>query len=427
MTATAPALPGLDAHPHARAILVPALPPAGRPSHAYLFHGPSGTGKRTVARALAAALLADGSPDPASVAERVARGTHPNLTWVVPSGALEMLVGDVDEAVVASIARTPFESRRRVFVIEAAHTMSDQVANRLLKTLEEPPAFAHVVLLAHRLHDVLPTVASRCQPVRFDPLPVDVLEQRLRADAAGGAHAGGAGMGEGAGEGTREGAGADDANRLKACARLAQGDARLALWLAGEQGDALRASAERLVRGALQGRTRERQWLEVVEQAKAAGAAAGVELQRRVEAELELMPVKERRRHVREATDAQRRAERRERTGALDIALRLSELWLRDVWLVAEGAPALVYAVDRLDKLHLDAAERSPERLRRAVELIAQTRLRLQLNVAEELALETLAYRLKRLLGSPTAPADSPSALADPPSALADSPSATQL
>jgi DNA polymerase-3 subunit delta' len=62
------ALPGIDAHPHALAVLGPALPPAGSPSHAYLFHGPPGTGRRAVARAFAAALLADGAPDPQGVA-----------------------------------------------------------------------------------------------------------------------------------------------------------------------------------------------------------------------------------------------------------------------------------------------------------------------------------------------------------------------
>ena len=75
---TGAALPGIEAHPHARAVLGPALPPEGSPSHAYLFHGPAGTGKRAVARAFAAALLADGAGDPGLVAERVARDAHPD-------------------------------------------------------------------------------------------------------------------------------------------------------------------------------------------------------------------------------------------------------------------------------------------------------------------------------------------------------------
>src|SRR6202050_4304156 len=163
------ALPGIDAHPHARAVLRPALGPEGAPSHAYLFHGPSGTGKRTVARAFAAALLAEGARDPGAVAERVARDSHPDLTCVTPSGAAEMLGGHIDEPVsgaemaggdsdepgVAPATRTPFESSRRVFVIEGADTMNDQAANRMLKTLEEPPPFVHLVLLPDRREAVL--------------------------------------------------------------------------------------------------------------------------------------------------------------------------------------------------------------------------------------------------------------------------------
>ena len=180
-------LPGLDGHPHAQALLLPVLPrdgerPAREPAHAYLFHGPHGAGKRTVARALAAALLAEGARAPEAVAGRVARDAHPDLTWVTPSGAGEMLVADIDQAVVAAAAHTPFESRRRVFVIEDAHTLNDQAANRLLKTLEEPPPFAHLVLLAPSPREVLPTIASRCQLVRFDPLPSARIEERLTAD-----------------------------------------------------------------------------------------------------------------------------------------------------------------------------------------------------------------------------------------------------
>lgn len=132
-------LPATAAHPHARAVLTAALPPAGRPSHAYLFHGPAGAGKRDAARELAAALLADGAPDPVAVARRVNDGAHPDLTWVRPGGASELVVADIDEAVVAAAQRTPFEARRRVFVIERADAMNDAAANRMLKTLEEPP------------------------------------------------------------------------------------------------------------------------------------------------------------------------------------------------------------------------------------------------------------------------------------------------
>src|SRR3954468_21727752 len=167
-------LRGLDRHPRARAVLR-----LDAPSHAYLFHGPAGAGKRDVARAFAAEPVAGGSPDPDSARPRVLRGVHPDLTWVAPSGAADMLVSDIDEPVVAAATRTPFESRRRVFVIERADTMNDEAANRMLKTLEEPPAFAHLVLLTNRPGNVLPTIASRCQHVRFDAAPPEELAARL--------------------------------------------------------------------------------------------------------------------------------------------------------------------------------------------------------------------------------------------------------
>jgi DNA polymerase-3 subunit delta' len=362
------ALPGIDAHPHARAVLTPALGPEGTPSHAYLFHGPSGTGKRTVARAFAAALLAEGARDPGAVAERVTRDTHPDLTWVTPSGAAEMLVSDIDEPVVAAATRTPFESSRRVFVIEGADTMNDQAANRMLKTLEEPPPFVHLVLLTDRREDVLATIASRCQAVRFDPLPQAQIAARLKDI---------------------------EPERARACARLAFGDARLAARLASEEGEALRAGAEVFVRSALSGATGERRWTELLDVAKVAGEAAGEAEGERLLQELELVPSKERKRYEREGADARRRAERRARTQALDLTLRLAELWLRDVLCIAEGAPESVYAVDRVAELTADARGRSGATLRACVELVQDTRLRLALNVSEELALEVLAYRLE--------------------------------
>jgi DNA polymerase-3 subunit delta' len=401
-------LPGIDAHPHARAVLTPALAPGGRASHAYLFHGPPGTGKRAVARAFAAALLLDGARSPGTVAERVARDSHPDLVWVTPSGAAEMLVADIEEPVVAAATRTPFESARRVFVIERAETMNDQAANRMLKTLEEPPPFTHLLLLVDRREDVLATIASRCQPVRFDPLPAALIARRLTGaggvDAAGGA--GGAGAEGGAGERVL------DAAHAQACARLALGDADLAAQLASDAGEALRARAEDYVRSALAGATDRRLWLGLLDVAKAAAAAAGERAQEQLERELELVPSKERKRHEREGAEARRRGERRVRTRTLDLGLRLGELWLRDVLCVCEGAPELVYAVDRREQLEQDArgagaaGGRDPLALRRGVELVADTRLSLTVNVSEELALEALAYRLEAILTHDALPAN---------------------
>lgn len=367
---------GIDQHPHARAVLLPALEPTGSPSHAYLFHGPGGTGKRAVARVFAAALLADGAREPATVSERVANRTHPDLTWVTPSGASEVLVSDIDEPVVAAVTHTPFESARRVFVIEAAGTMNDQAANRLLKTLEEPPSFAHLILLAAHSGDVLPTIASRCQQVRFDPLSEEALQARLIASDP-----------------------ALDVKRATACARLAAGDGHLAACLASEQGMAWRESAEGFARFTLGVEDAQaRPWLEMLALAKAAGVEAGEHTTERLREQAELLPSKERRKYEREGVDVVRRGERRARTATLDLCLRLAGLWLRDAACVAGAVPELVFASDRETELAADAQGRDTGTLLHGVQLVEETRLRLELNVSEELALEALAYELSDLL-----------------------------
>src|SRR3954465_4789589 len=201
---------------------------SGEPSHAYLFHGPAGTGKRTVARAFAAELLAEGSPDPDEVRTRVMHGAHPDLTWGRPTGAHVMRVDDIEGPVVSAATRTPFEARRRVFVLERVDTMNDEVANRLLKTLEEPASFVHLILLTDALGRVLETVVSRCQLVRFEPRPAERVAAALE------------------GEGV-------EAEVAGACARLALGNAARARLLASPDGASLRAEVEAFTAAGLAG------------------------------------------------------------------------------------------------------------------------------------------------------------------------------
>ena len=188
----------LERHPHARAVLGPALASGGRASHAYLFYGPGGAGKRAAARAIAAELLVAGSQDPAGARARVASGAHPDLTWVAPSGAHEILVSDIDGPVVSAASKTPFEAGCRVFVIDRVDELGDEAANRMLKTLEEPASFVHLILLTDRLAEVLPTIRSRCQLVRFDAPSVNETAAVLAGlgeseDAATGLRPSGAG------------------------------------------------------------------------------------------------------------------------------------------------------------------------------------------------------------------------------------------
>lgn len=377
-------LAGTEQQPHARAVLAGALAGPGHPanpSHAYLFQGPAGSGKRTVARSLATALLCeteDGrTVDAESVRQRVERRAHPDLTWVRPSGAGEMLVRDVDEAVVQAVARRPFEARRRVFVLERAHAMNDQAANRLLKTLEEPPDYVVLVLLSDRPGELLTTIRSRCQTVRFDARPEAEIAARIAAET-----------------------GADPATAL-ACARLGLGDAQAALTLARPDGVALRASAEAFARHALTGAPGMSPWRTVADAAAARGTAAGAEVEREAAERAERLPDRERKRVERDAKDDAKRAIRRERTASLDAALRLAGLWFRDVASMQVGAHEQLHHADRHDELRTDAAlVDDPHRLLACVDLVDTTRRSLRLNATEDLQLDALSVRLRAALGA---------------------------
>ena len=365
----------LEPHPHAAAVLGAALAPGGGPAHAYLLHGPAGTGKRAAARAFAAELLSQGARDPANARVRVEHGSHPDLTWVAPSGAHEMLRRDVDEAVVGAAGRTPFEAAWRVFVLERADTMNDETANSLLKTLEEPPAYVVLLLLTDRPSQVLPTIASRCQPVRFDALGAEAVAERLQRQGVAPASA-------------------------LACARLALGDGEKALALGLADGPALRAHAEAFARAPLARRTAEQPWEPLLKAARERGQVAREEVEAALVEELAYLPKKEHRRRETEFTERARRAERRAGTGALDQALQLVGLWYRDLAAVAAGAPELVHHSDRLEALEEDAAGRDGGELLASVEVVDDARARLALNVDPQLSFEELAYRLEGLLST---------------------------
>ena len=365
--------------PRVRAALGAAL--ASGPSHAYLFRGPRGAGKRAAARAFAAELLATASADPEDARRRALLdpSPHPDLVWIAPRGA-QHLVEEVREKVIRAASYRPFEGGRRVFVIEAAEALRDESQNALLKTLEEPPGFVHIVLLSSEGDGLLETVASRCQPLDFIPLPVAVLEARLAAD------------GPISSDMQRESA--RQPEEIAAAARLGAGDLERARLLLTDDGRELRAGAERCVAAALAGETAGAPWAALLARAKDAGAAAEDSTREALEKEVEA-GVK---RSARDVGDEAKRAGRRVRTAILDLGLELCGAWLRDLAALAAGAEEVVYNRDRLSPLGEAAEALDPARPRRGAELVQETRRSLELNVSEELALEALFFRLESLL-----------------------------
>ena len=351
----------------ARVALSAAL--AAEPSHAYLFRGPRGSGKRAAARAFAAEVLAAASSAPEDARRRALLdpSPHPDLVWLAPTGAQHM-VEEVRERVIRAAAYRPFEGGKRVFVVEAAEAMRDESQNALLKTLEEPPEFVHLILLSSDGEGLLETVASRCQAIEFAPLPAEVLERELAA----------------------EGASPEEA---AAAARLAAGDLERARLLLGEQGRQLRGDVESCIAAALEGKCSGAPWKGLLDRAKAVGddaeAAAREALEEDSKAGIK--------RSAKDISDAARRVGRRRRTEILELAFELCATWLRDLAAVAAGAEEVVFNRDRLERLRSQARDLDPVAARRGAELVQETRRGLELNVSEELALEALFFRLESL------------------------------
>lgn len=370
----------------ARVALTAAL--ASGPSHAYLFRGPRGSGKRAAARAFAAEILATGaeSPDDARRRALLDPSPHPDLVWLVPRGA-QHLVDEVRERVIRAAAYRPFEGGKRVFVVEAAEAMRDESQNALLKTLEEPPDFVHLILLSSEPEALLETIVSRCQPLDFAPLSAEVLEAELAAE--GPKSGGTAGI-----SADRQDGPPASPDEIAAAARLAAGDLERARLLLGKRGREVRAEAERCLAAALGGKVAAAPWKRLLERAEAAGDEAEAATRELLEEESKAGP----KRTVRDIADEAKRVGRRRRTEILDLGLELCAAWLRDLAAVGSGAEDVAFNRDRLEQLRSQATGLDPARARRGAEIVQETRRSLDLNVSEELALEALFYRLESLL-----------------------------
>jgi len=158
---------------------------AGLLPHAYLFEGSDGIGKRRTALEFAKALNCERSGqngfndacDECPACRRVNSSNHPDVVQVAASGVF-IKIEQIRE-VQAAIFLKPFMGRKKVYLIDEADRMNQEAANCFLKTLEEPPENSLLILITSRSFALLPTIVSRCQRLRFQPLTSVEVEQYL--------------------------------------------------------------------------------------------------------------------------------------------------------------------------------------------------------------------------------------------------------
>ena len=206
----------LTGQDHATAVLRRAVA-SGHVPHAYLFEGPEGVGKRAAAHGLALALNCAVEPGlgcgTCESCRRIDAGLHPDVPVFAAETA--QIVIEQAQAIVAMAATRPHEALARVIIIDEADRLNVNAANCLLKTLEEPAAGNHIVLVTSAPDRMLPTIRSRVQRVRFRALTAEALVALLT-----GAHA-------------------IEPRRAAVAAALADGSVARALRAAGAEDDAI--------------------------------------------------------------------------------------------------------------------------------------------------------------------------------------------
>jgi len=347
---------GLPAQAEAAKLLETALV---SPGHAYLLCGPHGSGKRRYAERFAAALLD-------ARLGRIESRAHPDLFVLEPEGG-SILIERARE-LRRDLHMRPFEGDRRVYLILDAHLLRDDGANALLKSLEEPPAYAVFVLVSDNAERMLATIRSRVVAVPFRRLAT--------ADLA--AHTGD-----------------------PVAARAALGDLERAERLASDS-----AAAER-----------RRGYLELARACRLdpefdGGAAAktivdaaaerSAQAQKQVELDgaalLDGVDDKRERRALEKRIEE--RAKRTARRAQLDEVLEAVDavgLWYRDLLAQGLGAPRAVINSDLADQLAMDAQDRSPGDAARAVSIVCDVRRSLEFNVQPALAVEAMFHRLRQV------------------------------
>ncbi len=349
---------------------------SGRVSHAYLFVGPPGAGKKSAAKAFACSIVCeDGGCGVCGTCTRIKRGIHPDVHVIEPEGAAGYLTEQVRD-IIHDVSLSPVEAKRKIYLVESADLFNEGSANAFLKTLEEPPDDVVIVLSAHRYDAVMPTISSRCQVVRFRRIPpadaVAVLRQQTGAEAAEAEAALAAAGGVVArardflaSPGRRQAR----AVILRTLKDLAQKDDLDTLESAKELLTAVRAPLDEV---------KTTQAAEMAERQEYLGKGATKALEERQKRELTA----------------------RERDGLSEV-LNVAESWLRDCLVLSQGLDDLVANRDSLDAMSEVAAVITPQAATVALGAVNVARRRISYNVNPQLTVEVMLFDIREVLRCP--------------------------
>ena len=150
-------------------------------SHFYLFEGEGGLGKRTLGRTFAKTLLCEEKGEEpcnsCSSCIKFDHLNHPDYHEIEPEKGI-IRKGQVEE-IIRGMSMSPFGGDRKVFLMDQAHLMNKEAQNAMLKSLEEPPIYVHMILVTSSSKNLLPTIVSRGQQIRFGQIPISLVAEYL--------------------------------------------------------------------------------------------------------------------------------------------------------------------------------------------------------------------------------------------------------
>lgn len=153
----------------------------GKVSHAYILNGEKGSGKKTLAAVVAKSLQCEaGEPDPCGTCKsclQAETGNQPDIIWVNHEKPNVISVDEIRSQILNDISLKPYSSRYKIYIVPDAQLMNQQAQNAILKTLEEPPEYAIIMLLTNNVDKFLPTIISRCIVLNFRPVePLHMMD-----------------------------------------------------------------------------------------------------------------------------------------------------------------------------------------------------------------------------------------------------------